>query len=335
MHSMVFDTRLLILFVLVSLGGMLTGCRRDTPEQVAPIRLGIESDLSCALPCIAAQKGYFKQAGLSVKIVPYPSGKLALNAMFAGDVDVAASADVPIMSRSFHHDDFAVFATISWTERGVWIIARKDHGIAGPKDLRGKRVATQKNSAVHFFLSAFLARHGIAEDNVDLLFMPAVELPDALVEGRIDAFSMRNPFIAEAKGKLGDSAIEMFDEDIYRKTFNLVTWKRALDADLQRFERLLEALTEAETLLLRNRQAAQEAVIRQLGSDRAPQIRKDWDKFTFVVTLDQALFVTLEDQARWAMAQNPSLGKTVPNYLPMIDTRPMAQAKPAAMNIIR
>jgi NitT/TauT family transport system substrate-binding protein len=328
----------LAILVAVLLLGMLVIGRRspgNAPSEMTKLRIGLQDNVICALPFIAAEKGYFRQAGLDVEIVPYPSGKLALNAMFEGAVDVAAAADTAIMAASFQRKDFTIFATIASTERSAWIVARPDKGIHAPRDLRGKRIATQRNSGVHFFLSAYLARHGIREEEVDLAFMQAVDLPRSLAEGRIDAFSMRNPFAAQARALLGGDVVEMFDPDIYRQTFNLAVWKSSMATNAPAFERLLKALLSAEKLVIRDEDAARRAVVAQLGADREAEVLADWRDCAFVLSLDQSIFVTLEDQARWALANEPALASAIPNYLEFIDARAMLVVKPAAVSVIR
>lgn len=320
------------LAVAGALRGSLPG---RAPDSIIPLRLGIQDNVICALPLIADHMGYFREQGLAVELVPYASGKLALQAMFDGDVAAATCADTPIVTSSLERDDFAVFATIAWTDHGAWITARRDRGIAEPGDLRGKVIATQRDSAVHFFLSAFLARHGIAEHEVDLRFMQATELPEALAAGRIDAFSMRNPFAAQAKALLGGLAVEFYDPDIYRHTFNLVTWRHSLAADAATWERLLRALAAAEALVERDRAAARQAVTARLGGDRSAEIAADWDLYTFMLTLDQSIFVTLEDQARWAGRRDPDGNLRIPNYGRFIETGPLGAVNPAAVQIIR
>lgn len=329
---------LIIVAVLAWLAVM--GVRRHSlpgraPDVCIPLRVGIQDNVICALPLIADQMGYFRELGLAVELVPYASGKLALQAMFDGEVAAATCADTPIVTASFERDDFAVFATIAWTDRGAWITARRDRGIAAPGDLRGKTVATQRDSAVHFFLSAYLARHGIAEHEVDLRFMPATELPEALAAGTIDAFSMRNPFAAQAKALLGGLAVEFYDPDIYRQTFNLVTWRHALASDAAIWERLLRALAAAEALVSRDSEAARRAVTGRLGGDRSEEMADDWDRYAFTLTLDQSIFVTLEDQARWSRRLDPDGNLRIPNYGRFVETGPLRAVNPAAVKVIR
>lgn len=305
------------------------------PDALIPLRLGLQDGVICALPLIADQMGYFRDQGLAVELVRYPSGKLALQAMFDGEVAAATCADTPIVQHSFERDDFALFATIAWTDRGTWIVARRDRGIVKPGDLRGKTIATQRDSAVHFFLSAFLARHAIAEHEVDLRFMLATDLPQALAAGRIDAFSMRNPFAAQARVLIGDLAVEFIDPDIYRHTFNLVTWRHALKTEAATWERMLRALSAAASLVASDNAAARRVLAAQLGAARLSELADDWDRYTFTLTLDQSIFVTLEDQARWAGRRGPDGYLRIPNYGRFVEIGPLLAVNPAAVQVVR
>ena len=87
----------------------------------------------------------------------------------------------------------------------------------------------------------FLLHNGIPETEVDILFMKAIDLPSALINGEIDAFSMRNPFIAEASAALGQNGLELFEPGAYRQTFNLCVRKAFLSAKPELIDRILEA----------------------------------------------------------------------------------------------
>ena len=57
---------------------------------------------------IAHDQGFFKQAGLDVRVKEYASGKLALKGLLAGEVSLATSADIPIVFNSFNRQDFSI-----------------------------------------------------------------------------------------------------------------------------------------------------------------------------------------------------------------------------------
>jgi len=168
------------------------------------VTIGLIPSPTAFLAVIASEKGFFSQAGLDVTIKNYPSGKRAVNeGLFTGEVDIAAASEAVIVFNSFKRKDFKTIASIGSTDNGISIIARKDSGIQSPADLKGKRVATQEASAVHFFLHLFLVKNNLSEKNIDLSFKKAEKLPKALVSGEIDAFSMREPFIGEARRPVG------------------------------------------------------------------------------------------------------------------------------------
>jgi len=307
--------------------------RSEPPAELPKVRLGIQDNATCALVFIAAGEELFKQEGVDVTIRRYPSGKLALMGMLEGEVDIATVADMPVMSHSFLRNDFAVFANIAGTRAGAWIVARKDKGINTPADLRGKTIGTQKNSAVHFFLSAFLLKHAIPEDEVNILFMKAVDLAGALERGEIDAFSMRNPFIGEAKKKLGDNAIEFFEPGVYRQAFNLAAKREFLDGSLDEVCRVLHALISAEEIASGDDTEAIRIAADGMGKGREAGVSDDWSRYTYAVTLEQSIFITLEDQARWAVQQGTAPTSTIPNFLEFIDVRALETVRPQAVTV--
>lgn len=71
----------------------------------------------------------FSDAGLDVVLRPYPTGKMALGAMFAGEVDVATVAETPVMFNSFTRNDFAVIATFTSSNDDCKVIARGTRAI--------------------------------------------------------------------------------------------------------------------------------------------------------------------------------------------------------------
>ena len=301
---------------------------------VEKVSIGIQNNTITALILVAKGKGYFKEHGLDLSLRKYPSGKLALKGMFDGEVNISTVSDIPVMVSSILRDDFLVLGTIAKTGSGAWIIARKDHGIEKPFDLKSKKIATQKASAVHFFLSMFLLHNQISESHVHLIFMKAEDLPGALVHGDIDAFSMRNPFIKEAKNTLGDKAVELFAPDVYRQTFNLVVKKEFIKSNPDVIRRLLKALVEAEKIINQSKEEAIDIVVNELGEIRKSEVTSVWKNFLFKLSLDQSLVLQLEDEARWAIQNKLTKETKVPNYLNYLYLDGLKGVKPEAVTVI-
>ena len=124
------------------------------PKPAGTIRIGLAAQPTCALLAIAEARDFYEEEGLNVVTTTYPSGKRALHdGLLAGNEDIVNVADVPVALKAFEKADMLIVGTIGHADTIQKVIARRDAGITVPEDLRGKNIATQKGSAVHFFLA--------------------------------------------------------------------------------------------------------------------------------------------------------------------------------------
>lgn len=307
---------------------------QETPmaEHIA-VRMAETRDVAPALIHVALANGYFADAGLEVEAREYPSGKRSLEGLFTGEVDFAIPSETPLVISSFDRGDFYVIASIADIGTYQRIVARRDRGIEKPTDLRGKRIATQRGSAVHYFLYLFLLKHGLSTRDVRLLFLPAEELAPALARGAIDAFSMREPYIGEARRLLGDKAVVFDAPGIYQRHDLLVVRNDFLRTHPEAARRALRALARAEEFIRREPRAAIATVAARL---RIPQaaVALDWKEFDFRLSLPQSLLVNLDEQARWALDSGLIKGKSEPNYLDLIHLDTLKAVRPTAVTVI-
>ncbi len=122
-----------------------------------PLRLSLALQPApySGLIAIAAEKGFFKEAGLEVSLIPYPSGKKALEAVCLGQAQVATVADIAFAARAVADPSIRVLASIG-ASVGSQLIARKDRNIQHPADLRGKKVGFSAETTSDYFLYAFM-----------------------------------------------------------------------------------------------------------------------------------------------------------------------------------
>lgn len=308
------------------------GVDRNQLTDLVDVSIGIQNSTIVSTLLVAKGRGYFEEEGLRLTIKKYPSGKLALASLFNGEVDLATVADIPIVSNSFVRNDFKVISTIASSNDGAWIIARKDKGINTPKDLAGKTIATQKSSAVHFFMDMFLLHHKIPKYRVKKVFMKAVDLPGALASGKIDAFSMRDPYGKRAKDLLGDKVIEFHDPHIYNQMFNVVGMNSYLLKNREILNSFMKAILKAETHIHQNRYSSIGIVAGELQQDFS-KINKVWDKLIFKIALDQTLIITLEEEAKWFIKEKYTNSRKLPDYLDYIDAKYLKDVKPEVVTI--
>ena len=323
-----------LLTLSIVLGGVsffLGGCSSPPPrQQTIEVRLGVPLQPSSALLFVALQNKLFSRHGLDVEVITYPSGKRALHeGLFGGQVDVVGSAGLPVALAALQRQDFRIIASTCAASDVNSIIARQDLGVKEAADLAGKRLATQQGSAVHYFLHLFLQQHGLSDKAMELSFLKAEELPQALAQGEIDAFSMRAPFIDQARQLLAGQTVEFRAPGLYEQQELLLVAADFATAHPQVNQRLLAALLEAEELVEQDGDQLVQAGQRFLQQDVGPLFKA----FTFRVQLDQSLIMRLEDKARWAISSQLSPPTAIPNFLTLIDQTGLQVLRPAAVLI--
>jgi len=60
-----------------------------------------------------------------------------------------------------------------------------------------------------------------------------------------------------------------------------------------------------------------------------------WPRYQFALSLDQALVLAMEDEARWIIKNNVTTEKKVPDFVNYIYVDGLRAVKPDAVNIIR
>ena len=324
--------KFLVLFLLPLLLG---ACSSESPQP--HIRLGAPLSTQASLVWLTRELGLFEKAGVRVELVPYPSGKRALQDLLQDRLDLAVSAETPFAIAAFDHPDLRLFSTLGKSDNEVRVLARRDHGIENPADLSGKIIATQRNSAVHFFLTSFLLYHGLDPQGVTIRFMKAEALAPALARGKVDAISMRDPILEEAQQAIGEGGwVEMSAPGLYTKTYNLLGRAEFVHKYPGAMERILQALIQAEEYLERHPAQARKLIAARIGLSES-RLERLWPNLHFRVSLSQGLLVTLQEEAVWALAAGAvgnERAATIPDFLVLLDLNPLSRVAPDSVGII-
>jgi ABC-type nitrate/sulfonate/bicarbonate transport system substrate-binding protein len=328
----------IVVIALVAVSVLFVGRDDDATPSDQPeltIAIAVQDDVFPTLVYVAHDRGYFVDEGIPVKLRSFPSAKMALRTVLAGESHMATTSGVPIAVQTLGGAPVSMLCTVAFTDRAFRVVARRDRGIERPTDLVGKRVAAQEGSAEHFFLDVFLGYHGIDPSDVEIAFMPPVEMPDALVEGRVDAFAMRQPFIGEALAGLNRRGVVFEAPDHYRAYFALVASPNFVEQNPGRVEAVLRGLVRAEQLLRSDPEAALDSVVRQLGEARRSEVEEAWNEYRFEVAAGQSFLLNLESEARWVMREIEGLRGPMPDYLDMFDTEPLLRVRPESVTVLK
>jgi ABC-type nitrate/sulfonate/bicarbonate transport system substrate-binding protein len=327
--------RWLVFFAFFTLS--ITACQERSEKSAGPpekITIAYPTSILSILIGIAFEKGFFSAEGLEVTPQPHEYGKVALQSVLEGTADLAVVADTPVMFAITGGKKIYTIAVITKSNKGEAVVVRKDRGISSPLDLKGKNIGVTMGTAGDFFLDSFLSTRGISRGEAKIIDMKPGEMLDALVTGKVDAVSTWQPLLISLQRKLGEDGITFYDEIIYTEIGLIAARQEYVEKHPEAVKKVLRALIGAETFVKENPDESRRLVAEFIKVDKA-LLDEIWNSFDFRVTLEQSLFVSLEDQTRWAQQEGLTGGTDLPNYLDFIYFDGLQSVKPEAVRIIR
>jgi NitT/TauT family transport system substrate-binding protein len=312
----------------------LSGCGGGGGDgAVEEITLAVYAGSDSALVYIAREQGFFADNGVNVTFKEYEAGKLAADALIAGDADISTSSDFAFVSNSLEMDDLRLLGTVSQTEL-IELVARKDRGISTPADLEGKKIGVTRKSAQEFYLGTFLTFNGLSTDDVEVVDLTPSGIVEAISKGEIDAGIARDLYVYGMKQALGANAVSWPAQSGQPFYFVLGAKEEFLTERPVAVERFLKALVQAEAFVNTHNEEAKEFIGQTFGYDHS-YLDTIWPNHDFVVGLPQAMLGVLEDGARWRIENGLTDATEVPNFLDFLYMDGLEVAKPAAVTIIR
>ena len=233
--------------VVAFLAVILSGCgSSSTPSSVsgtsggapAKVRLGFFANATHAQALIGVSRGDFKKAlGESTQLDTrvFNAGPEAVEAIFAGELDVTYIGPSPAINAYLKSRGTAVKIVAGSAANGVVVVARKDAGIAKLEDLTGKRIAspqfgnTQDVSARHYITTVLKQKLKENGGETDVLPIKNAEQLTLFRTGQIDAAWAPEPWgarlIHEAEGVLIAEEKDLWPEKQFTNTLLLVSSK--------------------------------------------------------------------------------------------------------------
>ncbi len=210
-----------ILYFLVIIGLLLTGCGKKAAEEASnpsqaasptntattaapeatepvaaedlkPFRLGLaqeQNDLTGILG-IADDKGYLAQelaaVGYKLEVQGFAQAGPAVNEAFVSSaIDAASYGDFPVVVLASKGIDVKVVG-VSSTQLDLTVLVAEDSEISTPKDLEGKKVIVGLGTVAEQYWDSVVEKYGIDADKVEIVNDPANALA-TFISGNADA----------------------------------------------------------------------------------------------------------------------------------------------------
>jgi sulfonate transport system substrate-binding protein len=175
-----------IVALATACGGASNGAADSSGGQVT-IRVGDQSRAT-DLPLRLA--GQLDNLPYKVEINQFNSGPLVNQAIQAGAVDIGFMGDTPAMFAQASNLPVTVVGVSRYDGPGTTLVARPGSGIHSLADLKGKKIASSKNTALHGLLLLALAKAGLSQNDITLVDVPLQTLGNTLESGTVDAATL-------------------------------------------------------------------------------------------------------------------------------------------------
>ena len=144
-----------------------------------------------------------KAAGYKVVWTEFPSGPPLLEALNVGAIDFGNTGEAPPIFAQAAGAPIQYVAYEPPAPKGEAILVPKDSRLTSVADLRGKKVALNKGSNVHYLLVKALEKAGVKYSEVEPVFLAPADARAAFERGAVDAWVIWDPFQAAAEAATG------------------------------------------------------------------------------------------------------------------------------------
>ena len=123
-----------------------------------------------------------------------PGGPQLLEALNTGSIDFGHTGEAPPIFAQAAGAPLVYLAHEPPSPASEGIIVPKDSDIASIQDLKGKKIALNKGSNVHYLLVRLLEQAGISYDEIETIYLPPADARAAFESGSIDAWVIWDRF---------------------------------------------------------------------------------------------------------------------------------------------
>jgi sulfonate transport system substrate-binding protein len=257
--------------VLLALALMLTAFPPFTFAQNADnvIRIGYQKYGTLVL--LKARGSLEKRLApmhVEVRWTEFPAGPQLLEGLNVGSIDFGIAGEAPPIFAQAAGADLVYVGNEPQASAGEAILVPKNSPIKSVAELKGKKVALNKGSNVHFLLVKLLEKAGVRYNDIDPIFLTPADARAAFERGSVDAWAIWEPFLAAAQIQTGARILADGNGVVSNHQFFLASRSYASKrADVVAVA--LEELAAVDQWAKTNRKDAAAALQPQIGLDQA------------------------------------------------------------------
>lgn len=233
-----------------------------------PLRIGYQKAASVLV--LQKQQGTLEKRlaplGVAVKWVEFPAGPQLLEGLNVGSIDLGYVGEAPPIFAQAAGAKFVYVGNDPASPEAESIVVPKDSPLRSVADLKGRKIALNKGSNVHYLLLKALEKHGLKYADVQPVFLPPADARAAFERGAVDAWAIWDPFLSAAEKQLGVRQLASGKGLVDNHLFYLAERGYA-ERHPQVLAALFDDLNERARWIGANLQAAAELIAPQQGLD--------------------------------------------------------------------
>lgn len=192
------------------IGGLVSALAIATtaPAGAAdPVELRIGWQKGSNLSVIKA-RGLFEQQlatqGVSLKWIEFPAGPQMLEGLNVGSIDLGVVGEAPpVFAQAAAGSSLVYVGAEPPSPAAEQLLVPAGSPIKSVAELKGKRVALNKGSNVHYFLVRALEEAGLKYADVEVAFLKPSDARAAFEKGAVDAWAIWDPYGSAAVAQVG------------------------------------------------------------------------------------------------------------------------------------
>lgn len=201
----------ILLVGIVAMASIVYFSSRQATKTTPKFTLSVNSWVGFGPFWLAQEKGFFKEEDVDVKIVTMEDTAQRKSAMIKGDIDgLGDTVDLLVLERDEKVPAIAVMQ-IDVSNGADGILVTND--INRVQDLKGKKIAVQRNFVSEAFLDYVLQKNSISTNDVQKIDTEAGAAGAAFVSGNVDVAVTFEPWLSKAKERKGGGKVLISSSD--------------------------------------------------------------------------------------------------------------------------
>ncbi len=146
--------------------------------------------------------------GVKVTWTEFPAGPQMLEGLNVGSIDFGVVGETPPIFAQAAGANLSYIGYEPPAPGGEAIIVPKHSAIKSVADLKGKKIALNKGSNVHYLLVRALKKAGLKYSDVETAYLKPSDARAAFERGSVDAWVIWDPFLAAAEKQIGARVLQ-------------------------------------------------------------------------------------------------------------------------------